>query len=441
MPSSRVRWWWILGSVLAVVVVVAVTVMVYVTTRHPVDQPQSAPPLGLPAQVMLTSSMRKEPVPGWKTSSQELGLPPGTIPKIIGNVGDHGYILGITGTGWWLVGIDVATGRRAFAPVELGRSDDALAFNCFVNGPTMVLCIRQDRDPNKPARAWVVDTERGTSIFDRPTELRISTTRNHPFVEQSGDYAVATVGGEGAYGVGAQAELTWFAPGDGNLSQQKDFEHDTPPQPIAVQGGAAYSTTNVVFSVADGQAVKPVLPQSGLFGLAFVYPGGFGYEYSATGNPFSDRVAFFDASGHASGQQDLEGTILTGSRDIPLVQTASTDVVLALDGRRLLELPRSIPMRYTRVIGERLFVTTGGDEQSWQQYDLRSGSQGKTCDIEGFDYSYIASDGDVAVLGGDGTAARAFDLTTCDQIWSLPGETQSEGKDVWRVHTTLVAPA
>ncbi len=76
-------------------------------------------PLGLPAQMMLTSSMRTEPVPGWKASSRELGLPPGTIPKIVGNVGDHGYILGITGTGWWLVGIDVATGRRAFAPVEL----------------------------------------------------------------------------------------------------------------------------------------------------------------------------------------------------------------------------------------------------------------------------------------------------------------------------------
>lgn len=64
----------------------------------------------------------------------------------------------------------------------------------------------------------MVDTERGTSIFDGPTELRISTCRNHPFVGQSGDYAVATMGGEGAYGVGAQADLTWFVPGDGNLS-------------------------------------------------------------------------------------------------------------------------------------------------------------------------------------------------------------------------------
>ncbi len=44
----------------------------------------------------------------------------------------------------------------------------------------------------------------------------------------------------------------------------------------------------------------------------------------------------------------------------------------------------------------------------------------------------------MAVLGGDGTAARAFDLTTCELILLLPGETQSEGKDVWRVNTTLV---
>ncbi len=44
-------------------------------------------------------------------------------------------------------------------------------------------------------------------------------------------------------------------------------------------------------------------------------------------------------------------------------------------------------MLYTRLIGERLFVTTGGDEQSWQQYDLRSGSHGKACEITGLDYT------------------------------------------------------
>lgn len=110
MPPSRVRRWWIVGAVLSVVVVAAVTAVVFVTPPKQTGQPVAAPPLGLPEQSLLTSSMRVEPVPGWKTSSNELGLPPGTVPKAIGNVGDHGYFLGITGTGWWLVG---STSRRA----------------------------------------------------------------------------------------------------------------------------------------------------------------------------------------------------------------------------------------------------------------------------------------------------------------------------------------
>ena len=339
--SSRARLWWILGSVLTVVVVAAVTAVVFVTTRKPPEQPQSAPPLGIPAQELLASSMRKEPVPGWKTSSETLGFPPGTIPKVIGNIGNNGYFLGITGRGWWLVGVDVSTGKRSFPPVELGRSDDALSFDCFVNGPTMVLCLRQDRDPAKPARVWVVNTGRGAMMFDGPSDLRLSTTQNQPLVEQRGNYAVATVNGEGVHGIGARGELTWFVPGSGIIAQPKDWEHDAGPQPLAVQGGANSSTTDVVFSVADGKVVQPEVPQGARFGKAMAYPNGFGYEYSATGDVFSDQVAFFDTSGKTLGRPDFKGTILDGSREIPMVQTPSADVVLTLEGRKLLELPKS----------------------------------------------------------------------------------------------------
>jgi hypothetical protein len=436
---SRVRRWWIVGAVLSVVVVPAVTAVVVVMAPKRTGQPVAVPPLGLPAQELLTSSMRKEPVPGWKTSSEMLGFPPGTIPKVIGNIGNNGYFLGITGTGWWLVGVDVSTGQRSFPPVELGRSDHALAFNCFVNGPTMVLCLRQDRDPAKPARAWVVDTGRGAMMFDGPSDLRLSTMQNHPLVEQRGNYAVATVNGEGVHGIGARGEPTWFVPGSGIIAQEKDWDHDVAPQPLAVQGGPNSSTTDVVFSVADGKVVKPEVPQGGRFGLAFVYPGGFGYEYSATGEYFSDQVAFFDDSGRELSRPNFKATILTGSRGIPMVQTPSADVVLTLEGRKLLELPKSTAMPYTRPIGERLFIETGGErESSWRQYDLRTGASGKTCDIEGLGYYYIASDGAVAVLIGDSDAARGFDLTTCDELWSLPGSTQSQTKEVWTVNTTLI---
>ncbi|GAB7068208.1 hypothetical protein JCM12141A_24970 [Mycolicibacterium hodleri] len=378
-------------------------------------------------------------MPGWRTSSPKLGLPPGTVPKLIRNLGDRAYFLGITGTGWWLAGIDVASGRSAFPPVELGLAVNASGIDCFVNGPTMVLCILQDRDPQTPAHAWLVNADNGALLYDGPTELRLSATRNDPVVQQAGVYAVATVNGEGVHGIGAQGELTWFVPGNGIIAQQKDWEHDTPPQPIAVQGGAASSVTDVVFSVADGTVLKPVVPNGNQLGMAYVYPGGFGYEYSSASDYTWDRVALFDSSGRALGQRDLEGTMLTGSRDIPLVQGKSSDIVVSLDGRTLLELPKSTAMPYTRLIGERLLVESGGErEKSWQQYDLRTGKDVKTCDVEGLGYYYIASDGIVAVISGDGAAARGIDLDTCEQLWSLPGETLSEGKDVWRVNTTLI---
>lgn len=413
--------------------------MVFVATHKPVAQmPPRESSLGLPAQALLTSSMRNSPVIGWTISAQQLGMPPGTVLKLLDNSGDNGYLLGVSGTGWWLVGIDVTTGRRILAPVELGKSKNALAFACFGNGPAMVLCVRQDRDPKQPTHAWVVDTEQGSMLFDGPTVVRISSTQGEPLVKQVGDYAVATVSGAGAHGVGSHAQLTWFVPGNGVIGQPKDWERDESPQPVAVQGGLGSATADVVFSVADGKEVKPQVPQGIRLGRAYVYPGGFGYEFSATDDPFSDRVAFFDDSGALLASPDFTANLLTGSRDLPMVRTPSSDVVLNLHGREVLVLPRSTGMPYTRLIGEKLFISTDADQRIWQQYDLRSGQSGKTCDIESLGYSYIASDGEVAVLTGDDTPARAYELATCDQAWSLRGPEQSEFQDVWKVGTMLI---
>lgn len=438
-PSSPARWWWLAGSVLTVVAVAAVTAVIYVTTRTSVGQPQAAPPPGLSPQELLTSSMRSEPVPGWKTSAQELGLPPGGVVKAITNLGDRGYFLGITGTGWWLVGIDVTNGHSSFAPIDLGSAENASGIDCFVNGPTMVLCVRQDRDPNMPAHAWVMNTERGSLTYDGQTELRISRSQDHPVLQQAGDYAVATLNGKGVRGVGPDAEVTWFVPGDGSLSQQKDWEHDTTPQPVAVQGGAANSATDVVFSTSTGQVFNPPVPQGGRFGMAFVYPGGFGYEYASVGGFSWDRVAFFDDSGRELSRPDLEGVLLTGSRDVPIVRTATADVVMTLDGRKLVELPAIVPMRSSRVIGERLFVSSVADDTaSWQQYDLRTGRPGRACGGDSLGPYYIASDGEVAVSFGERTPAEGIDLNTCQTLWSFSSSSQSESIDVWRVNTTLI---
>jgi hypothetical protein len=165
-----------------------------------------------------------------------------------------------------------------------------------------------------------------------------------------------------------------------------------------------------------------------------VYPGGFGYEYSVTGDDSSTWVEFFDESGKQSSRPNFKGNLMTGSRDIPMVAAESSDVVLTFDGRKLLELPKSTAMPSTRLIGERLFVAGDADEKSWRQYDLRTGASGKTCDIEGLGSYYIASDGEAAVLHSDDTLAAGFDLATCDKLWSIPSSVQ----DVWRVNTTLV---
>ena len=135
--------------------------------------------------------MREQPVPGWTTTVGQLELPPGTVVRPVGNIGDRGIFLGITDDGWWLLGLDVTNGQRLFGPVRLGSAGDATDFNCYVNGPPMVLCVRQGPDPNVPSTAWVVDASSGKLIFDGPTDLRVAGTQDQPRLDQIGDYAVA----------------------------------------------------------------------------------------------------------------------------------------------------------------------------------------------------------------------------------------------------------
>lgn len=348
-----------------------------------------------------------------------------------------GYFLGITGEGWWLVGIDVAVGRRLFAPVRLGSAENASGIDCFVNGPAMVLCIRQNRDPNTLDRTWVVNTENGTLIFDGLTDLRLPPTHNRPQLSQVGDYVIAEVTGEGIHGVGPHGELTWFVAGNGVLSAAvyAQWSRDVAPQALAVQHGGRPG--DAVFSVVDGKVVKPSLPDGQQLGSAIAYPNGFGYDYTSSSDKL-DRVAFFDNSGKLLSRPEIAGTLVTGSLDVPMVETESKDVVVTLSGRTLLEIPKSELMPYARLIGTKLFVTSDESHRNWQQYDLRTGASGKTCHTEALGFSYIASDGKVAISIGERTPAQATDLETCDTLWSVPGSTQNTVNEVWKVNTTLV---
>ena len=398
-------------------------------------RPEAAPP-ELPKQTLLASSMHKQPVPGWSVTVRDLELPPGTVVRPIGNIGDRGIFLGITDEGWWLLGLDVASGQRLFGPVRLGPAGDATTFNCFVNGPPNVLCVRQERDPNVPAMAWVVDTDAGALVFNGATDVRVASAQDRPRLEQVGDYVVAEVTGKGVYGVGARAELTWFVPGDGILpSQFATWDRDDPPSTLAVQGSGGVA--DVVFSVVDGRVVNPSLPQDVQLGRAIVYPGGLGYEYNSAGDR-TVRVAFFDDTGNKLGEPALGGTLETRSLDVPMVTTDSNRVVVTLDGQQLLELPKSVPSPEARLIGSRLFVAADKDHRKWQQFDLRTGAAGKTCEGESLGAYYIASDGEVAVALGERTPAQGVDLATCETLWSMPGSGPDEAKEVWKVNTTLV---
>jgi hypothetical protein len=428
-PPCRFRRRWLVGVALLALVSCAGN-----TTEEQPHAEASVPEL--PKQALLTSSMRQQPVPGWTITVSQLGLPPGTVVRPVGNIGDRGVFLGITDEGWWLLGLDVTAGQRLFGPVRLGPANDATDFNCYVNRPPMVLCVRQGPDRDVPSTAWVVDTSSGKLTFDGPTDLRVAGTQDQPRLEQIGDYAIAGVTGKGIYGVGLRGELTWFVPGNGILpSQFTRSDHDTTPSTLAVQGSGRVA--DVVFSVVDGRVVKPSVPQDVQLGQAVVYPGGFGYEYTTAGD-LTERVAFFDDTGKKLSEPEPGGKLETRSLDLPIVGSKSNNRIFTLDGRKLLELPPSVPSPDARVIGSRFYISTDADHRVWQQFDLATGEAGKTCEGDSLGFQYIASDGEVAVALGDRTPARGVDLATCETLWSLPGSGPDEAREVWRVHKTLV---
>lgn len=420
-------------------IVLAVLILVSCGGKATEGQPQpEALALDLPQQTLLTESMRQQPVPGWTVTVDQLGLPPGTVTRPVGNIGDRGLFLGITDEGWWLLGLDVTSGKRIFGPVRLGPAGDATNFNCFVNGPPMVLCVRQPAGLDEPSTAWVVDTSSGEMVYDGPTDLRIAGRQGQPSLEQLGEYAIATVEDKGVYGVGSRGELTWFVPGNGILPAQfTRLARDTIPSTLAIQSSGGVS--DVVFSVVDGKVLKPAMPQGTQLGRAVVYQGGFGYEYTVVGDYTTDRVAFFDATGKMLSEPGTEGALENRSTDLPIVGSKSKNLVLALDGQQILVLPPSGPGPYARLIGSRFLVSTDAQHLSWQQFDLRTGEAGKTCEGESLWTYYIGSDGEVAVAldEGDGLV-QGVDLTTCDALWSIPGPAPTEAKEVWKVHTTLV---
>lgn len=428
----------------ALVVLVLLTATGCVVDGRPVrNELPTAAELGLPQQSLFAMPMRRQPVAGWRIGAAALGLDSNAHIRYstIRNVGDRAIFLAMTTQDWSVIGIDVASGQRLFDPVRLGRHESAegmLASSCFANGPKMVVCLRGGAEPDAPTHAWVIDTDTGGLLYDGPTNLNQSVPKADPAVQQIGDYLVASVDNQGVYGVGPRAELTWHVPGTGLVSFPDDDDPDVPAPAVAVQ--SRLREPDVVFSVADGKVLTPTVPDGEQIRSAAVYSGGFAYELHD--DSFTDTgIAFFDDDGHQQGRLDGEAQLRSGSQVIPIAQTDTADRVLTVAGEPLLDLPKSTLMPYTRLAGTTLLVSTDEDQRMWRQFDLRTGEEGRTCDNEALSYSYIGSSGDVVVTGGGRSTdalAQGMDLTTCEILWTIPGSTTDDAKDIWRVNTTLV---
>src|SRR5690242_19231521 len=176
----RRRWLFIVAPVATVVVVVTGAVGWWYTGGSEAWARSQWHP---PEQPLLSSSMRVQPVAGWKVDVAELGLPPGSqitngdplvnTPGLIVAAGTTRTYLLASSPGptpqWWLAGIDAGDGRVLFPPVKMGATSTAPS--CFLNG-TSVVCIAENFDS---ATAWVVDGQSGALTYTGPTEIRLIT--------------------------------------------------------------------------------------------------------------------------------------------------------------------------------------------------------------------------------------------------------------------------
>lgn len=393
--------------------------------------------------------MRDLPVAGWRTGAADFELPadavfvtsdvPAQSEPFIGYLGDRSYFLASRpGTGdWWLVGVDVGSGRALFPAVPLASASPYRPY-CYLNGPAAVLCLRGE---DRSYVAWVIDAESGAVTFSGPTPLAPPPGRTS--VEAVGTYAVAGEQNRGVSGVGARAEPTWFVPGDGGVDQRYRLQSDLGAPALATQttGGSA-TARKVVFALSDGKVMTPDVGAGRQALNAAVYPGGYAVEVGPTGelvNP--DEVLFFDEQGTRLGRVQTAGTLAADSPDVPIIVTSDGATVYTRTGAPLLRISDDAAEPDVRLVGSRLLVNLGGGSAfpQWTQYDLSTGAQGPTCEVD-FG-NYLGTDGSVVVLHVQdprrGRIAKAVDLTDCEVLWTLSAQPESQAR-VWRVNSTLV---
>ena len=391
--------------------------------------------------------MREQPVPGWRTSPVNLGLPDADDSRIavsgdpfgprpfVGSIGSRAYFLAHSASGdrmrWWLVGLDASSGGALFDAVPF--SEDERPPQCFLNGPTDVLCLGRSPVPS----AAVIDAQSGVMKYRGPTDLR--ALDGGQSVKQVGIYAVAIEQDQGVFGISPRAETTWFVPGDGSLRGGDRTLSAQSSQTLTSQLEANPRTyISTVFSVADGRVVEPAIDEGYTLGKTAFYPGGFSAEIDDPEGR-SAGIGFFDESGNLLGTYEGIAALPDRSFDLPVISPALDDekIVFSAEGQKLF-VTRDGALA---LVGTTLMVnmTSSQEFPEWQQYNLRDGAAGPVCDFPMddyvghhdstlvFEFSYVR--GEVLL------AAR--DLNSCERLWTIPKGPDSLDR-IWRIDGTLV---
>lgn len=399
-----------------------------------------------PTHALLSSPMQVRPVPGWRTTTTDLGVTdaaPSTPPlfandpapfrsdSYLGNVDDRAFFMvgnvGAPAPQWWLVAVDVSNGGRVFRPVPLIASHARP--RCYLNGPDAVLCLTDDANDTT---AWVINSHSGVVEYSGPTPLTVYSSRF--IMQQVGIYAVAMKQYEGIYGIGPTANTSWFVPGYGTVDTDVRNPFLFAPPSLATQSAGRGADRTITFSLKDGTVVRPEIAAGQQQERAVTYLGGFAAEVAAPRG--TTDVQFFDDTGRRAGRNSAPGT-LVGSGGLPLVNLTGGGWAL-FNTRGEVLIQRAAPDdAQPAVIGDFLLIS-GDQPEDKHQYDLKSGAEMKACDLPS---GYFASDGRVA-LGYHGYAdtvrtLAAVDLTTCDTLWTTQSPVGSFRK-LWRINTTLV---
>ena len=397
-----------------------------------------------PPPQSLLSSLRTQPVPGWTTSVTALGLPPGTritrgddyderqpLALVPGPGNDTVYLTASSpdpiAPQWWLVGVSVRDERGLFRPVALNKSNPAP--RCFVNGPAVV-CVADDFENTT---AWVIDGHTGEVGYSGPTTLRLKSGEQLLSPMQVGRYLLAGTDEQGVYGIGPKAEPTWFVAGSGRVS---GFTTDT-----TFLGAAKSGRGVVMISSRDGKTISPQLPDGAWLGAVEPFAdGGFAAEvFGVPGSPF---VQFFYSAGRLVSDRRIEGQLGATAGDLTSVLSGEHNFgIYGSHGDKLLGLSEGSPYGI-QVIGTTLYVNErrSNEDSHWQTYDMRTGAKGKSVQLD-FDHRYLGTDGHVALRAvvnpKADQLARAFDLETGAELWSIPTTAGSLGR-LYLVDTTLI---